>query len=128
MPIPLRAATALAALLVLGGCGGGGGEPAPAVDLAPAPTGIEVVNESKEHVLLRWHSKSAGGGGSAVVAACSDRRIEIPSGSYRIIFSPTSLGDENVDWEVVDDVSCCAVISAGGVFSLTKKRPPPLQC
>jgi hypothetical protein len=121
-----RAAPALGALLALGGCGGG--RTPPPADLGPAPTGIEVVNESRRHLLIRWHSKSAGGGGSAVVPACADHRVDLPSGSYRIIFTPTSRGEENVDFEVGEQVECCVLLSRAGVFSVAHSRPPPSRC
>jgi hypothetical protein len=127
MPYARRRALLLVALVALGGCGGDADEQPPGA-LPPPPTGIEVVNRSREDVLMRWHSKSVGGGGSAVVSACSDRPVWMEAGSYRVIFTPTSRGEENIDFEVGERVECCVLISRTGVFSVERRRPPPFRC
>ena len=120
---------ALAAAALLSGCGGTDDR-----DNTPLPsvpgTGIEIVNSWNKDVLLEWFDKNTGhhGYGNHVVPACSDRPVRIKPGSYRLLLFPAVPGAENIDWEVIDRVDCCIVISRRGRITVTEGRPPPLRC
>jgi hypothetical protein len=124
-----RLAVVLAAAAALAGCGASGDDG----DVPPPSgggTGIEIVNSWSKDVLLEWFDKNLGhhGYGNHVVPACSDRPVRIKPGSYRLLLFPAVPGAENIDWEVIDRVDCCIVISRRGRITVTEGRPPPLRC